>query len=90
MKNSNWLAIIVVLQGMILIGQWTGGPSLNKVQAAGADVPDPASRQMQMVDELKSMNGKLDKMISLLEGGDLQVRVVNADDAKGPAPAPRK
>ena len=86
MKNSNWLAIIVVLQGMILIGQWTGGPALNKAQAAGADVPDPAARQMAMVDELKNANSKLDKLISLLEGGDLQVRVVNADDAKGPAP----
>jgi len=85
MKNLNWLAVIVVLQGIILIGQWTGGPALNKAQA-GADVPDPASRQMQMVDELKSINSKLDKIATRLEG-DLQVKVVNADEAKA---APRK
>jgi hypothetical protein len=85
MKTSQLLAVIVVLQGLILIGQWTGGPSLNNARAADANVPDPASRQMQMIDELKTLNGKMDKMIGVLEGGDLQVRIANADEAKGPA-----
>jgi hypothetical protein len=84
MKTTKLLAVIVVLQGLILIGQWTGGPSLSKA-FAGADVPDPASRQMQMVDELKTMNNKLDKLIGLMEGGNLQVKVVNADEKKEPA-----
>ena len=84
MKTSKLLAVIAVLQGLILIGQWTGGPSLNNAKAADANVPDPASRQMQMIDELKTLNGKMDKMLAALEG-ELQVKVVNADEAKGPA-----
>jgi hypothetical protein len=85
MKTTKLLAVIVVLQGLILIGQWTGGPSLSKSFAGGADVPDPASRQMQMVEELKTMNSKMDKLIGLIEGGDLQVKVVNADEKREPA-----
>ncbi len=83
MKTSKLLAVIVILQGLILIGQWTGGPSLSNARAADGNVPDPASRQMQMIDELKTLNGKMDKIIGVLEGGDLQVKIANADEAKG-------
>ncbi len=82
MKTSKWLAVILVLQGMILMGQWTGGRSLTSSAAAG-DVPDPASRQMQMIEELKTMNSKMDKLISLLEDGNLQVKVQPSDEGKG-------
>jgi hypothetical protein len=40
---------------------------------------------MQMVEELKTMNSKMDKLIGLIEGGDLQVKVVNADEKREPA-----
>ena len=83
MKTSKWLAVIVVLQGMILLGQWTGGRSMLPAALATNELPDPASRQMQMIDELKSTNDKLDKIIALLEGGNLQVHAVQPDDAKG-------
>ena len=45
MKTNKLLATIVVLQGLILIGQWTGGVSIPSAQA---QVPDPANRQMQI------------------------------------------
>jgi hypothetical protein len=41
---------------------------------------------MAMVEELKNSNTKLDKIITLLEGGNLQVKVVQSDEGKG---APR-
>ena len=84
MKSNKILAVIVVLQGLILIGQWTSNGYLTSAQA---QVPDPANRQMQMIDEMKETNGKLDKLISILESGDLQVKVAKADDEKGSAPA---
>jgi hypothetical protein len=86
MKNSKWVAAILVLQGIILIGQWTGGRSTLPTAMAG-DVPNPAARQIELLDEIKSTNTKLDRIISLMEGGDLQVKVVQSDEAKG---APRR
>ncbi len=84
MKTTKLLAVVVVLQGLILIGQWTGGAYLPTAQA---QVPDPANRQMQMIDELKSINVKLDTMVSMLQGGELQVKVAKAEQNKGPARA---
>jgi hypothetical protein len=83
MKTNRLLAIIVVLQGLILMGQWTGHGYLTSAQA---QVPDPANRQMQMIEELKSANTKLDQIVSVLQGGDLQVKVVKSEETKG-APA---
>ena len=84
MKSSKLVAAVLVLQGLILVGQWTGGR--NYLTTASAQVPDPANRQLQMIDELKATNGKLDRIIADLEGGSLQVKVQKSDDAKG-APA---
>ena len=81
MKTSKLLTAVLVLQGLILVGQWTGGH--NYLTTASAQVPDPANRQLQMIDELKETNQKLDKIVGLLEGGSLQVKVVKADDGKG-------
>src|SRR5436305_13035309 len=76
-KTNKLLVAIVALQGLILIGQWTGGISL---PAAQAQVPDPANRQMQMIEQLQSINGKLDQIAGILEKGDLQVKVAKAEE----------
>jgi hypothetical protein len=83
MKSSKLLSVVIALQGLILIGQWTGGHDY--LTTARAQVPDPANRQLQMIDELKESNTKLDKIVGLLEGGNLQVKVQKSDDAKGGA-----
>jgi hypothetical protein len=80
MKTNKLLVVIVALQGLILAGQWTGAGYLT---SASAQLPDPANRQMQMVDELKNINTKLDQLIDVLKGGDLQVKVAKSDDNKG-------
>jgi hypothetical protein len=80
MKNTQWLAVIVVLQGMILAGQWLG-PSVY-VAPAGAQIPDSGAQRMQMIDELRSANAKLEKITALLESGKLQVHAVMPDDKK--------
>ena len=82
MKTNKLLTGVLVLQGLILIGQWTGTGYLTTAQA---QVPDPANRQMQMIDELKELNNKMDKVVTILQGGDLQVKVVKPDEEKGGA-----
>jgi hypothetical protein len=81
MKSSKLIIAVLVLQGLILLGQWTGGHDY--LTTARGQVPDPANRQLQMIDELKSTNQKLDKIISVLEGGTVQVKVQKTDEAKG-------
>ncbi len=85
MKSSKLLAVVVVLQGLILIGQWTGGR--NYLPQAQAQVPDPANRQLQMLEELRSINTKMDRVVTVLEGGQLQVKVAKPDEDKGAKPA---
>jgi hypothetical protein len=80
MKTSRLLGVVIVLQGMILAGQWLGGPSLGTAQA---QITDPGRDRIQMLDELRSTNAKLDKLIDLLGSGDVQVKVVQSDDNRG-------
>jgi hypothetical protein len=80
------LAVVIVLQGLTLLGQWTGSSA---VQTAKAEIPDPANRQMQMIEGIKTTNDKLDKLIGILESGDLQVKVVMPDEEKKDARAKR-
>jgi len=82
-KTSKLLVAVIILQGLILVGQWTGGHDY--LTTARAQLPDPANRQLQMIDELKEANQKLDKIVSVLDGGTLQVKVAKTDDGKGGA-----
>ena len=85
MKSSNstqkLLAVIVALQGLMLLGQWSGNTSL--VPSAHAQIPDPGARQVQILDTLKSIDGKLDTIAQLLQSGDLQVKVPKTEETKG-------
>ena len=85
MKTSKLLVAVVALQGLILIGQWSGGTSM--VPTAHGQVPDPANRQLQMIDELRQLNRKMDELVGILRSGDLQVKVPKAEEDKGKAPA---
>lgn len=81
MKIGQWIGILLMLQCMILIGQWTG--SGGYVSTATAQVPDAGAQRIQMIQELKDLNGKMDNLIRLLKDGNLQVKVANPDDKKG-------
>lgn len=84
MKTQKLLVVVIALQGLLLLGQWTGSGYLT---SANAQVPDPANRQMQMIEELKNLNDKMDQVIGILKGGEVQVKVTNPDDNKKSAPA---
>lgn len=81
MKNVKILTVIVVLQALILAGQWLGAPSV--VSPAQAQIPDAGGQRLEIISHLKSMNEKMDRLIGIMESGKLEVRVAGADDNKG-------
>lgn len=80
MKNAKLLTAVLVLQGLILAGQWLGGPSI--VSPAHAQIPDSGALKVETLKELQALNGKMDKLIGILESGKLEVRVAGADENK--------
>lgn len=78
------LVIVVVLQGLALLSLWTGHGGV--LPQAQAQVPDAGAQRIQMIEELRQINGQLDRLHDLLRGGEVQVKVVSTDDKKaGPA-----
>jgi cell division protein FtsB len=78
MRSQKILAVMVVLQVVTLLNMWVGSP----VQHAQAQVADLGAQNLQIIDQLKAENDKLDKLISILESGNLQVHVAKPDDTQ--------
>jgi hypothetical protein len=81
------LVIVIVLQLLILAGQWLGAPTVAAPAGAAAQDFNPGRDRIQMLDEMKATNAKLDRLIDILESGELQVKTVSPDDNKAKAPA---
>ena len=80
MKTTQLLTVVVILQGLILAGQWLGAPALTT--PAHAQIPDPGAQQQQVIKELQALNAKMDRMVGIFESGKLEVRVAGADENK--------
>ncbi|MDP9175450.1 MAG: hypothetical protein M3O30_16535 [Planctomycetota bacterium] len=78
MRTQKLLAAILVLQVVNLLNQWVGAP----ISRAQAQVPDAGAQRLQMIDEIRASNEKLDKMISILDSGKLQVVVAKPDETE--------
>ena len=76
-STNRLLAVVLVLQVVTLAGQWSGHAGSNE---ARADLPDPAAQRIAQTEEIKSMNQKLGRLVSLLEGGRVEVKVSNLGD----------
>ena len=76
---SKLLVVVAVLQGLILLGQWTGSGPLT---TAHAQIPDAGGQRLQIIEELRSLNAKVDKLAETLRSGEVQVKVVAADEKK--------
>jgi hypothetical protein len=77
MKNAKLLVVVIVLQSLALVGMWVGQSS--STARAEVQLPNPGERQMQIIEELKGINGKLDKLNSLLQSGDVKVKTDKND-----------
>jgi hypothetical protein len=83
MKAHKLLAVIVVLQIVTILNQWFGGP----ISTVHAQIPDAGAQRNDIIeqltssnDHLKSIDDKLDKMISIFESGKVQVQLSKPDD----------
>ncbi len=84
MRTQKLLIAVVVLQSMILLGQWTGSSVAAPRPAEAQERNGPGllasgNRDLAVVEELKSLNAKMDKIAASLESGKLQVQVVMPD-----------
>lgn len=81
MSKEKVLGAVVILQGLLLCAQFSGGTS----HAARGDLnlPNPSERQLEIIDELKQVNAKLDHLVSTLQSGDVQVQVKAAKGDEG-------
>jgi hypothetical protein len=77
MKTPKVLVVVVVLQALALLTLWTGRDVLPVAQG---QVLDSGAQRAEAVTQLKAVNDKLDKLIALLESGDLQVKVAASDE----------
>ncbi len=81
MKTNRFNVAMMVLQiltlGCLLTSQ---GPGI--LPAARAQVMDSGAQRQQIVDELKSVNTKLDRLLTVLESGNLQVSTDTPDERK--------
>lgn len=80
MKTTQLLTVVVILQALILAGQWLGSPTV--ATPAHAQILDAGAQQYQMIKELQALNGKMDRLVGILESGKLEVRVAGADENK--------
>ena len=80
MKNSRLLVIVIALQLLIIAGQWLDGPKM--LPAAQAEPFNAGADRQAMIDQMKSIDSKLDSIVSILNSGNLQVKVTGADQNK--------
>ena len=80
MKSTRLLVIVIALQLLIVAGQWLDGPRM--LPTAQAEPFNAGADRQAMVDQLKSIDSKLDSMVSILNSGNLQVKVVQPDEHK--------
>lgn len=71
------LAIILALNLYVTV--FTGPSALPQAHAQG--IPDEGAQRVQIIDQLKLLNQKLEQLKGLLESGKVKVVVTNAPDA---------
>jgi hypothetical protein len=76
MKTTKLLVAVIVLQTLILVSQWTGS---SPVTPAYGQIPDAGGQRQQIIDELKTLNGKMDSLTNTIKSGEVQVRVPKED-----------
>jgi hypothetical protein len=81
MKTSKLLVVVIVVQSLLLISQWSHKPTMLESTAYG-QIPDAGGQRQQIIDELKTLNGKMDGLMSTLKSGDVQVKTSKPDEKK--------
>jgi hypothetical protein len=77
-KTQKLLTGVLILQGLLLAGQFSNRPGAAEARG-DLNLSNPSERQLQMVDELKSLNAKVDKLTGMLASGELTVKVAKEE-----------
>lgn len=75
----SWIGLLAGVQVVTIIALWGGGPSATPVQAQG--IPDAGAQRERMIELQKATNDRLDRLITLLSDGKLEVTLRKTDDA---------
>lgn len=73
-----WISLLAIGQLATLAAFWSGGPAATPAQAQG--IPDAGAQQERIISELKSVNERLDRLITLLSEGKLQVTLRKTEE----------
>ena len=71
--TAKCLGVVVVVQTLLLLSLWAGGPAAGVARADG--IPDAGAQREDILNQLKATNAKLDALTALLSGGKLEVTV---------------
>ena len=74
----NCLLVIVAVQAVALLAVRATVPWESTAQAQG--IPDAGAQRDRIIEQLRTTNERLDKLVTLLSSGELQVRVTKADN----------
>ena len=77
MKTERMFTVVVALQVLVLASVWTG-PQLPAARALV--LPDPGEQREKQLEELRYLNDKMDKLLDLLSGGNLQIKMKMPED----------
>lgn len=74
-RASRWLTAALVLQAIVLLSVGHAEP------ATAQGIPDAGAQMQQLIEQAKATNAKLDRLITLLGEGKLEVSLRKTDDA---------
>ena len=74
---------VIVVQGVVIAALLKLPPNASVAEAQG--IPDAGAQRQQMLEELRAVNGRVDRLTSLLTTGGLKVTVIKGD-ASGARP----
>ena len=78
MMTRNMLGLVAAVAGGAVFGLLM---TSQRPSVAVAQIPDQGAQMLQLIDETKALNTKMDRLLQLLESGKIEVRV-KTDEAK--------
>ncbi|MDD4889853.1 MAG: hypothetical protein PHU85_07960 [Phycisphaerae bacterium] len=86
MKRAHWLLLAIL--GLLSITAMEQSSIFSPRPAAALD--NPIEARQETIAELKKVNEKLDRLISIFESGKVKVTVSNAEELRGTAPGVKR
>ncbi len=75
MRKEHMLLVVIAVQAAAIVGLMFGEAR----QSAVAQIPDQGAQLQKLIDETKQVNTKLDRIVTILESGKLQVKVAEPE-----------